>query len=113
MRGTASLHGGDAPGAREEVSVAIDKGGGKKRRSYRPAVEALEALRLLSNAAQTLPDIVVPHDLLAPTSLLDAPVPSPPRAPRGIRPSTRRGWSNCWPAEQRGRFRTNSSGRRN
>src|SRR5208337_2190189 len=69
--------GGDVPGAREELSVASDKGGGKKRRSYRPAVEALESLRLLSNAAQTLPGIVVPHDLLTPTSLFDAPVPSP------------------------------------
>ncbi|MGA2701112.1 MAG: sigma-70 family RNA polymerase sigma factor [Isosphaeraceae bacterium] len=57
--------------------MASDKGGGKKRRSYRPAVEPLEALRLLSSAAQTLPGIVVPHDLLTRTSLLDAPVPSP------------------------------------
>ena len=57
--------------------MASDNGGGKKRRSYRPAVEALESLCLLSNAAQTLPGIIVPHDLLTPTSLLDAPVPSP------------------------------------
>ena len=57
--------------------MASDKGGGKKRRSYRPAVEALEALRLSSNAAQTLPGIVVPHDLLTPASLPDAPVPTP------------------------------------
>ena len=48
----------------------------KKRRSYRPAVEALEALRLLSNAAQTLPGIAVPHDLLTPTGPLEAPVTS-------------------------------------
>ena len=57
--------------------MASDKGGGKKRRSYRRAVEALEAVRLFSNAAQTLPGIVVPHDLLTPTSLFDAPVHSP------------------------------------
>ena len=69
--------GGDAPGAREELSVASGKGEGKKQRSYRPAVEALETLRLLSNAAQTLPGIAVPHDLLTPTSPLDAPMPPP------------------------------------
>jgi hypothetical protein len=57
--------------------VASGKGEGKKRRSYRPAVEVLEALRLLSNAAQALPGIAVPHDLLTPTSPLDAPVTSP------------------------------------
>ena len=57
--------------------MASGKGEGKKRRSYRPAVEALEALRLLSNAAQTLPGIAVPHDLLTPTSPLEAPVTSP------------------------------------
>jgi RNA polymerase sigma factor (sigma-70 family) len=57
--------------------VASGKGEGKKRRSYRPAVEAFEALRLWSNAAQTLPGIAVPHDLLTPTSALDAPVTSP------------------------------------
>jgi RNA polymerase sigma factor (sigma-70 family) len=59
------------------LSVASGKGEGKKRRSYRPAVEVLEALRLLSNAAQALPGIAVPHDLLTPTSPLDAPVTSP------------------------------------
>ena len=57
--------------------MASGKGEGKKRRSYRPAVEVLEALGLLSNAAQTLPGIAVPYDLLTPTSPLDAPVPSP------------------------------------
>jgi hypothetical protein len=57
--------------------VASGKGEVKKRRSYRPAVEALEVLRLLSNAAQPLPGIAIPHDLLTPTSPLNAPAPSP------------------------------------
>ncbi|HMB06907.1 MAG TPA: sigma-70 family RNA polymerase sigma factor [Isosphaeraceae bacterium] len=57
--------------------MASGKEGGKKLRSYRPAVEVLEALRLLSNAAQTLPGIAVPHDLLTPTSPLDAFAPTP------------------------------------
>lgn len=57
--------------------MASGKGGGKKRRSYRPAVEMLETLRLLSNAAQPLPGIAVPHDLLTLTSPLEAPAPSP------------------------------------
>lgn len=53
---------------------------GKKRRSYQPAVEALEALRLLSGAAQALPDLAVERDVLftpaplepAPSHLFDA-----------------------------------------
>ena len=57
--------------------MASARGEGKKRQSYSPAVEVLEALRLLSNVTQTLPDIAVPHDLLTPTSPLEAPVPSP------------------------------------
>lgn len=36
---------------------------GKARRSYRPTVEALEALRLLSVGAPTLPGLAVPFDL--------------------------------------------------
>jgi RNA polymerase sigma factor (sigma-70 family) len=52
------------------------QGEGKKRRSYRPAVEPLEALCLLSNAAQPLPGIAAPHDLLTPTSPFDTPAPS-------------------------------------
>jgi RNA polymerase sigma factor (sigma-70 family) len=52
--------------------VARGQGERKSRRSYRPTVEALEALRLLSNAAQTLPGIAVPHDLLTPSGPLDA-----------------------------------------
>jgi DNA-directed RNA polymerase specialized sigma24 family protein len=39
------------------------KGGGKNRRSYRPTVEALEALRLLSNAALLLPDVAIERDV--------------------------------------------------
>ncbi len=35
----------------------------KLRRSYRPTVEALEALRLLSSAVQSLPDLAVERDL--------------------------------------------------
>jgi len=38
-------------------------GGGKSRRSYRPTVEALEALRLLSGATQSIPDLTVAHDV--------------------------------------------------
>jgi hypothetical protein len=39
-------------------------GNGKKRRSYRPTVEALEALRMLSSAAQVLPHLAVERDIL-------------------------------------------------
>lgn len=38
--------------------------GVKKRRSYRPTVEALEALRLLSSATQALPDLAVERNAL-------------------------------------------------
>lgn len=44
------------------------QGKGKRRQSYRPTVEALEALRLLSIAAQALPELAVERDLIAPTS---------------------------------------------
>ncbi len=44
--------------------MASGRGEGKARRSYRPAVELLEALRLLSDATQTLPGIAVECDLL-------------------------------------------------
>jgi DNA-binding CsgD family transcriptional regulator len=45
--------------------VVVDGHGGRKsRRSYRPTVEALEALRLLSSATQSLPDLSVPGDVL-------------------------------------------------
>lgn len=46
---------------------------GKKRRSYRPAVEALEALRLLSSASQTLPDIAVERDVVFSPPAFEAP----------------------------------------
>jgi RNA polymerase sigma factor (sigma-70 family) len=42
----------------------------KKRRSYRPVVEALEALRLLSNAAQMLPGLAVEHDTMIPSGVV-------------------------------------------
>lgn len=48
-------------------------GAGKSRRSYRPVVEALEALRLLSSATQSLPDLAVERDLPQPV----LPPPSP------------------------------------
>lgn len=53
-------------------------GSGKPRRSYRPVVEALEALRLLSDATQTLPGVAVELETFAPAVPLDAPhsVPS-------------------------------------
>jgi len=41
------------------------KNGGKRRRSYRPTVEALEALRLLSSATQFLPDVAVERDVIS------------------------------------------------
>ncbi len=40
------------------------KGGVKKRRSYRPTVEALEALRMLSSATQILPDLAVERGVM-------------------------------------------------
>jgi DNA-binding CsgD family transcriptional regulator len=45
------------------------KGQGKKRRSYRPTVEALEALRMLSDASAVLPDLPPQGALLAPVPL--------------------------------------------
>ncbi len=41
------------------------KDGSKKRRSYRPTVEALEALRLLSIATHILPSLTAEHDVIA------------------------------------------------
>ncbi len=40
-------------------------GGGNKRRLYKPTVEALDALRLLSTAVGGLPDLVIEQNLLA------------------------------------------------
>ncbi len=48
--------------------MAGSQGKGKRRQSYRPEVEALEALRLLSIAAQTLPDLAFEQNLLTPTT---------------------------------------------
>jgi len=47
------------------------KPGSNKRRSYRPTVEALEALRLLSSATQSLPDLTVERGAM----------PAPPSPP--------------------------------
>ena len=48
---------------------------GKRRRSYRPTLEALEALRLLSSATQSLPELAVERDVVSGTAAipLDAP----------------------------------------
>lgn len=50
----------------------------KKARSYRPVVEALEALRLLSTTAQTLPGLAALHELLTPPSPLEPTAPAQP-----------------------------------
>jgi len=50
----------------------MGQGTGKKRPAYRPTVEVLEALRLLSNTAQALPSFPLTHEVLpgsAPLSL--------------------------------------------
>jgi RNA polymerase sigma factor (sigma-70 family) len=46
--------------------VASGKQGSNKRRNYRPVMEAMEALRLLSNAAQMLPGLAVERDSMTP-----------------------------------------------
>lgn len=46
---------------------------GKRRRSYRPAVEALEALRMLSSVAQTLPDLAAELDVIHSPPPLESP----------------------------------------
>jgi RNA polymerase sigma factor (sigma-70 family) len=51
--------------ARGGVSVTNGKPGDKNRRSYRPVVEAMEALRLLSNAAQMLPGLAFEQEMIA------------------------------------------------
>ena len=50
--------------------MSTGKPGSINRRSYRPVVEAMEALRLLSNAAQMLPGLVAEHDSLTVASPL-------------------------------------------
>lgn len=58
--------------------MSSGQGKRKKRPAYRPTVEVLEALRLLSNAAQALPNVPLAHDVLAgPSAVIpDSPVPS-------------------------------------
>ena len=48
--------------------MANGTGEGKARRSYRPAVESLDALRLPSGAPQTLPGLAAAYDLFGPAS---------------------------------------------
>jgi len=55
--------------------VSSGSGESKKRRSYRPSVEALEALRLLSSVAQTLPHLAVEREFLPGTGPLAADPP--------------------------------------
>lgn len=50
---------------------------GKKRRAYQPRLEMLEALRLLSNGAQSLPAIPLAQDV----SVAPTPVTDPPTSP--------------------------------
>ena len=58
--------------------MTTGKPGSKERRSYRPVVEAMEALRLLSNAAQMLPGLMVEQESIRIASPLDfAPVTVP------------------------------------
>ena len=58
-------------------AVPSSRGDGKKRRSYQPRLEVLEALRLLSNAAQTLPGLPLAQDV----AVTPVTVPEPPVAP--------------------------------
>lgn len=57
--------------------MASSQGSGKRRRSYRPVVEALEALRLLSDATQTLPGLTVELEMLAPAVPIEPQVAVP------------------------------------
>ncbi len=57
--------------------MASGNGSGKPRRSYRPVVEALEALRLLSDATQTLPELTVEVERFSPAIPLDTQVALP------------------------------------
>ncbi|MFO0909599.1 MAG: sigma-70 family RNA polymerase sigma factor [Isosphaeraceae bacterium] len=45
------------------MSAVGSNGSGKPRRSYQPTVEALEALKLLSSATHSLPDLTIEHDV--------------------------------------------------
>jgi RNA polymerase sigma factor (sigma-70 family) len=57
--------------------VASARVGGQKRRAYQPKVEALEALRLLSDGAPAVPEILLAHDV----SAVPVPVPAPSSSP--------------------------------
>src|SRR4051794_644566 len=61
-------------------SVVSGKRGDKKRRSYRPVVEAMEALRLLSNAAQMLPELAVERETMLSSGALAFDSPTVPSA---------------------------------
>lgn len=59
--------------------MSSGEGKRKQRPAYRPSVEVLEALRLLSNAAQALPTFPLAHDILptGPTPIVpDSPIAS-------------------------------------
>jgi len=49
--------------------------GGNKRRLYKPSVEALDALRLLSTAVQGLPDLAIEQNLLSGAGSIGAAAP--------------------------------------
>ncbi|MDR3638249.1 MAG: sigma-70 family RNA polymerase sigma factor [Isosphaeraceae bacterium] len=57
--------------------MSSPRGERKKRRSYQPRLEVLEALRLLSNGAQSLPGIALANDV----ALTPVPVAEPPGSP--------------------------------
>jgi len=57
--------------------VSSGSGASKPSRSYRPAVEALEALRLLSESAQVLPGLAFEFHSLSTGVPVEAPVPFP------------------------------------
>src|SRR4051794_29690078 len=73
---------GEGESARSQGEAQELAGGhGKRRvgRSYRPTVEAMEALRLLSGATAALPGLVAAHNLLAepvPTAIPPVEFPS-------------------------------------
>jgi RNA polymerase sigma factor (sigma-70 family) len=59
------------------------QGDGKKQRSYRPTVEALEALRLLSSLTHALPDLAIEHAIFPGAAPLPA-VPSTPASSEAV-----------------------------